>query len=345
MGKTNKFPLEKSSSHDMTSLKTKSNETASKALQTKPAGSHEPDESNIEAVFNNECIHSDTHIKDTHINHFRIQQHYTYPAVENYLNELLIPYPASTEEKEELKEEWRQHLCESIQSQISQGNTEEEAIRYALHQFGSPELIRGQMQPPVHKALKEAFVWLLVLIGCVTGPYLLIGARFSFLFIGAPLLVLSLCTLLYHFVILRFHHPRIQLIATAVCYAGFLLFVMIRFSPGYSADQLFTLDVTKWAGSEGLYTMFVIHLMSVSIILQRLRGIRIGTRTISSSLFVFWTLLVFGLGLSWVVDSGELSVLIRNVMLLYGFLQVTVNPGKLVSWANKGRYWLRRAGG
>ncbi len=264
---------------------------------------------------------------------------------EPYLRQLSEQLALEREEREELIEEWRQHLLDAMRDGMERGLTPDEAAGQAMRQFGEI----GRLQKEVNESypsarkmlfLKELIVWAVCLSACLVGPGLLIGAHFRVDFITFPLTVLLFCSAIYHCAVRRIIFPKARGFALFLLYGSFVLFIAGEFSFAYFAENLFSF---RLAGSEGIYTIASLHGLWLVVCIFAMAGKRRkpGSELVRSS-FEYWFMAMTGLLLSFLAPSAERSVLIMNVFLLYGFLQQIVVPQSAVILKNKAAYGLRR---
>ncbi len=264
---------------------------------------------------------------------------------EKYLNLILESLALEKEEKEDLKVEWNQHLIDMMHDFNKQGFSKEDSINLSIKQFGDPNLLQSEVEKsfPNDKKmqlLKEVFVWLICLIAASVGPSLFINAHYRLYFITFPLIVLILCSLLFHIIIKRFTSPLIQMLGIPIFYLCIVGYIVRNTSFDYFIKRLVSVDL----GGEGLFSVAFLHLIWILLIVIRLLSLSSNKwRSIIKSSFQYWALNVSAVYLVIMLsDGGETTVLSLNVFLLYGFLHQIVDPRFLLIEKNKIKYWLRK---
>lgn len=245
------------------------------------------------------------------------------------------------DEKDELREELEQHLGELMAHFIKKGHTKEEAVKRAVKQFGSPEQLRPEFKkshiPSWKKRMsKEILIWIICLVATSIGPFLLINARYTALFVVFPFMFLIVCALLYHGVIQRVRHPILWIAIFLLSYGTFT-WNMIQFH----SFKLFMEElVTFRLGSEGFATLSIFHLLWFGVLLRFLHK---GWRGMARTSYEYWAMLIIAVYMvraDILTNSGEGKVLLLNTFLLYVFFQQMIESKMVVKIKNKMKHWL-----
>jgi hypothetical protein len=266
---------------------------------------------------------------------------------EEYIRTVMSQLPLEPEEREELREEWRQHLTDRMNDLLQQGYARSEAIEQAIRRFGDADTIRSEWmkaRPPLRKLrlIRELAVWIACLAAAFVGPALLIRARYDFVFMAWTFVVLLACGAFYHGCIRRIAAPAIWRVLLPVMYGGFAALLLQHVSLKDAFRQML-----QWhPGGDGLFTIPVIHLLWAVLVFDRWssRTAR-STRRLAAlkSSFRYWAMILSAL---LIVNTGVFSlpaegkVLALNVFLLYAFLQETIDSTALLRVKNKWKIWL-----
>lgn len=257
---------------------------------------------------------------------------------EDYLNHITDSLGLGQDEKDELKEEWKQHLVDLMSDFIQKGASKSEAIELSIKQFGEIHILQSEVRksflnPRKMHLLKESLVWIICLIVASIGPILLINAYYKLYFVTVPLTMLAICYGVYHIAIRRVSSLLVGIIGTLILYAYFVYFIIKRTSIEYFKSELFSLNLS----GEGLFTISMVHLLWLVLCVIRWQ------KVIRAS-FEYWSMNMIAL---WVVNSeiltnsGEGKVIILNIFLLYVFLQQVIEPQFLIRSKNKVQFWLK----
>lgn len=278
---------------------------------------------------------------------------------ERYLQEITSRLEIDEQEKKELKEEWRQHLYDSLDSLMKKGMDKDEAINAAIQQFGEVEPLKEEVNrtyPSARKLhyQKELFIWLTCMLAAMIGPYLLIRAHFNIGFILTPMIFLAVSYALYHYVVKRISFPVVALLLVPVIY-WFFINTFFSYSdpnhPDYQftferyAQVIFSLDWNELTGSEGIFTFPALHMLWYAVILWKMAAHKRDQslwKTISIASFQYWAMAFIGVLFARGASSAEAGVIEMNILLLYGFLQQIVYPLDWVIWKQKIIHWVKR---
>ncbi|XEC95767.1 permease prefix domain 1-containing protein [Paenibacillus tarimensis] len=268
---------------------------------------------------------------------------------EEYLLTILEGLDLEPGERDDLFEEWHQHLTDLMNKFMNRGFSKQEAHTLALQQFGDAADLHAEMKRgfPASRNmvwLKELLIWSLCLIASSIGPWLLINARYSLSFILFPLLVLLACAIFYHVLLSRIPRRPIWMIpGTLLVYAAFL-FISVRLTSAEFVWSLFT--SSAWGGT-GLFTISTIHLFWIAVVACRLISRPDASPMTSAvrSSFEFWAMNLIAVLLvmtEFLLDSSEGKTFILNIFLLYGTLHQVVQPRFMIITKNKLQYWIQR---
>ncbi|MNI01161.1 hypothetical protein D3C73_539930 [compost metagenome] len=261
--------------------------------------------------------------------------------IEHYVNHLVSKLHVTKEDQAEIKEEWRQHLIDSVHHLMSSGCNMEDAIPKAVQQFGEAESLCVEMNRSLPSALvmnlvKEILIWSILIAACCLAPILLLNANFEPIFIVVPLLVLPLCYLCSHHVLNRIHSFPIHLLASLILY---ILFIIV-FIPSFTNQSWSSIQITHWVGLEGIFTLLSLQLIWLITLLPNLNSHQSYGRSIAVSSFKYWSMAGIGFVLSLWVNSAEIAVLIRNIFVLYVALELSIQSKYLLIWKRK---WSRKS--
>lgn len=285
--------------------------------------------------------------------------------LEKYIDRIIAPLAITHDEKAEMREEWLQHLEESMAALKATGYSEAEAAKLAMERFGSAEHLQADVRRSFWTAgqvywFKEAIIWALCLLASALGPGLLIGAKYELIFTVAPLCLLIVFCLLHQGVQVAAHAGRgilrripggntagervamvVRMLGALISYIGVMsIFVLwgpidSMGSPVGILRELLAMPVLE--SSLGLFTPKMVHLLWVALLLWRvgarqLPGSRI--QVLVQASLAYWLrllaacLLVVALGQS---IPAEAQVLMLNSAILYSFLHIVVDPRRFVS--------------
>ncbi|UWG96574.1 permease prefix domain 1-containing protein [Dehalobacter sp. DCM] len=267
-----------------------------------------------------------------------MSEHLRIEEFEHYVRTIISGVNLELREKQELADEWKQHLYDHYAALRSSDLDQDEAIRTVIAQFGDIQMIQhevNQAYPSAKKRhiLKEMCIAGLCLIACIVGPKLLIEAYFQYYFIAVPIIALAIAYGIYHLAVKRQTFWWLYVIG----FIGIYLFFLQAFlTPARETainwelypQQLFSLNWDRLTGPSGLWDFVTMHMMwYVVILFQFIRGnnyIPVWKRICNAS-FAYWAMLFIGVFVAGSFSSGETQVLVANVFLLYGFLQQTIS--------------------
>lgn len=180
------------------------------------------------------------------------------------------------------------------------------------------------------RLLKELLIWVICLIAASIGPGLLINAHYQVYFIIWPLILLVLCSGIYHVILRKISFPALWFVGVLLFYGTFVYFVCQRFSPEYYVQNMISVKWDELTGSDGLFRVPTLHLLWLVIIVFALtfrkNKKRLWLLVVQSS-FEYWAMIMAGLFLvvtETLTNSGEGKVILLNIFLLYGFLQQAI---------------------
>jgi hypothetical protein len=273
---------------------------------------------------------------------------------EDYLNQITESLSLSIDEKNELKEEWLQHLIESKDHFLQKGIIEQEAIQQAMKQFGGVEKLQSELKRSMVSLqrlhfLKELVIWLICLLATIMGPSLLIGAYFQVYFILFPLFLLFCCYVIYHIMIKRGKHLIIPILGLPIAYIAYASYYVSRDSWAAFFKNIFNLHWNSLFGGYGLFNSPSLHLLWIMMIISILFVQRSNKKKWQSMIrgsYEYWFMIMIAMFIvtkEWLDFSNEMIVILLNVFLLYGLLQQIVVPARIQKSISKLEYFLRKA--
>ncbi|WP_202079014.1 permease prefix domain 1-containing protein [Caldalkalibacillus salinus] len=189
-----------------------------------------------------------------------------------YIERILGDLALDTQEKQDLREEWLQHLEESKQHLMqAEELSEKEATKKAMAQFGAEDLLQNEVKSHFNSVYKqhitkESLIWLICLIAGSIGPVLLINAQYQSYFVTAPLMCLLICYGLYHCVLKRSSLLSVSIVGLPILYGAFVYFYSSRTSFNEFLVQLVPQNIGDLAGSGGVFTLSSLHILWAVII-------------------------------------------------------------------------------
>ncbi|QGQ93444.1 hypothetical protein EHS13_00125 [Paenibacillus psychroresistens] len=125
---------------------------------------------------------------------------------ENYLDKITGSLSLNIDEKNELKEEWLQHLVDSKDHFVQKGMKEQEAIDQAMKQFGGVDQLQSELKRNMASLrnmhfLKELVIWTICLMAASVGPSIFTGETFQVSYLTVAVCLLFCCYGIYHIMI------------------------------------------------------------------------------------------------------------------------------------------------
>jgi hypothetical protein len=273
---------------------------------------------------------------------------------DQYLERLLSNIQLDKEEKEELGEEWKQHLYDHYHSLRKKGIDEVTAIQTSIEHFGEIEMLQQEVNNTYPNAItshvqREVLIGVIILIASIIGPSILIEAHFRAYFIIAPIQALILAYIIYRFVIKKQTYWVLSLVGFAASYIFFIQMLPqiygSRLTLDFYASHLFSLEWDRLTGSNGLFEFVTIHMLWYVIITIQFFSRDTYTyiwKKICHASFQYWTMLLIAVFFARFQSSAEWGVLFLNVFLLYAFLQQTISIQALLIYKEKVRHLILR---
>lgn len=256
---------------------------------------------------------------------------------DDYMKKIIEDLQLEIEEKDELEEEWKQHLYDHFESLVKQNIEEEKAVQTVLEQFGEIALLQEEVNRtyPSSKKIhiqKEITIGIIAFIASIIGPGLLIGAHFQSYFVIAPIQALMVAYLVYRFLIKQQKNWILSLIGFGLIYVFFLQLLPKIMGTSLTfaifVNEIFSFQLERLTGSNGLFEFVTLHMMWYVIIafqfISNKNFIPVWQRVINAS-FHYWAMLLIGVMVARFQSSAEWRVLYLNVFLLYAFLQQTIS--------------------
>lgn len=235
--------------------------------------------------------------------------------IEDYIGKLVTRLTIRLQDKRDVEEEYRQHLYESYYGRLESGLSQRHAAEETLRQFGGVAHLKDEINrsygPAVqHFLLQEGFVWIMILISAMLGPYIINNSSSQLELIICPIVYMTLACLFYHLIINKLQGLIIPLLLSILAY----VYAMYRLFQ--ATDLLIGTPFIECGIIHGFWLI-----MCVS---QRHNVIKVS--------FSYWTFVGIALLFSGWLPSAESKVIFLHVMVLYGFLQQLIGSERVWSW-------------
>jgi hypothetical protein len=272
---------------------------------------------------------------------------------EDYLDKIMGTLSLSMDEKNELREEWLQHLVDSKDHFMQKGLREQEAIEYAMKQFGGVDLIQSELKRSVVSlknmhVLKELVIWAICLLAVSVGPGFFTGVSFQIYYITSSFFLLFCCYSIYHIMIKRGSHLIIPIVGLPIAYGVYASYYVSKVSWSVFLQNIFNFAWRNVVGGTGLFTLPSLHLLWVLMmaIIMFIHGSKLKKwHSILRGSFEYWFMIMIAMFIvtkDLLSFSSEMKVILLNVFLLYGLLQQLIVPIYIITSFNKLEHRLRR---
>ncbi|WP_458127097.1 permease prefix domain 1-containing protein [Paenibacillus sp. Z3-2] len=244
-------------------------------------------------------------------------------VIEDYIGKLVTRLTIRLKDKRDIEEEYRQHLYESYYGRLEGGLSPPQAAEETLRQFGGVAHLQGEINrsygPAVqHFLLLESFLWIVIMICALLGPYIINNASFQLDHVICPIVYMTLASLFYHLIINKLQGLMLPILASMLAYL-------------YAMYRIFQ-DTNLWFGTSfievsSIFTWGIIHGFWIILCVSH-RG-----KIIKVS-FTYWTFVGIALMFYSYLPGPESKLIFLYVMMLYGFLQQWIGSERVWLWVS-----------